>query len=69
MFNDEDPEKFKQRVEIAKFLQNTAADEMRFLKYVEGFKNEQFSCLQANQKANILEKLFTLKKNKVIADK
>jgi len=35
LFYSEDQEKFKIRVETAKYLQSTAADELRFVKYVD----------------------------------
>jgi len=35
IFNEEDIKKFKERVEIAKYLHNNAQEELRFVKFVE----------------------------------
>ncbi len=45
LFRDEDEEKFKERVEIAKMRQATANDEMRFLKLVESLPDDLFAKL------------------------
>lgn len=41
MFNDENPEAFKERVELSKQRQYIAEDEMRFQKFVDS-QSEQF---------------------------
>lgn len=42
-FNDEDQEKFKERVELAKLRQQTCSDEIRFFKYVDSVPTELVS--------------------------
>jgi len=60
-FNDEDPEKFKRRVDLAKERQFTAEDELRFYKYVDSQSDSNVSLLQPEEKKKIQNKLFTKK--------
>lgn len=53
-FHEEDPEKFRQRVELAKERQTHAEDEMRFYRYVDSLPDESVSSLSAPV-FNILE--------------
>jgi len=43
MFNEEDENKFKERVEMAKLRKETADDNMRFIKYLLKMDNELVS--------------------------
>jgi len=45
-FNDEDPQKFKRRLDLAKERQLTAEDELRFYKYVDSQPDSHVSHLQ-----------------------
>jgi len=62
-FNDEDPQKFKLRLDLAKERQLTAEDEMRFYKYVDSQSDTNISLLQPEEKKKIQNKLFTKKGN------
>lgn len=43
IFNDEDPEKFNERLSTAKSRQQTAENELRFWKYIDNVANEKAS--------------------------
>jgi len=60
-FNEEDPQKFKKRLDLAKERQLTAEDELRFYKYVDSQPDSSVSLLEPEEKKKIQSKLFTKK--------
>jgi hypothetical protein len=57
LFHDENPDRFRYRIELAKQRQIIAEDELRFLKYVSSLPDEQVHDLQEVSKKAILNKV------------
>lgn len=62
LFNDENPAKFKERVDLSKSRQVNAEDTLRFDKYVHSLPEDLVAPLEILRRRHILN--FTLKKPK-----
>jgi len=62
LFHDENPDRFRYRLELAKQRQFVAEDELRFLKYVESLPNDQAPELSEATKKAIINKVVRRRK-------